>query len=64
MNEPITLYTYPEAAAILGIKPNTLRKWVADGWVPCVKVGRRAVRFRPRDLEAAIHEHTASGAAR
>ena len=29
-----------EAAARLGIKPDTVRKWCREGKLPCVKLGR------------------------
>lgn len=39
-----------EAAAHLSIAPKTLYKWVEQGFVPVIKIGR-LVRFRRCDLE-------------
>lgn len=45
------LYTRPDAAALLGFKPQTLAKWAMDGkHLPIVHVGR-SVRYRLSDLE-------------
>lgn len=35
------LLTYPEAAAALRVHYKTLRKWVATGRLPIVRLGRR-----------------------
>ncbi len=37
--------TVEEAAAILKVKPSTLRAWVRDGRMPCYRLGPRATRF-------------------
>jgi excisionase family DNA binding protein len=44
------LLTIPEAARLLGVKPNTLYLWVSQKRVPHRKIGR-LVRFAERDLE-------------
>jgi len=42
---------YREAAALLGIAPQTLRTWVMNREIPHVRVGRRRVRFLRQDLQ-------------
>ncbi len=38
-----------QAARLLGVTESTIRKWVHEGFIPHIKIGR-AVRFDPRDL--------------
>jgi excisionase family DNA binding protein len=42
-----------EAAERLGIRPRTLRTWVAARWIRHVRVGHR-IKFEPGELEAAL----------
>jgi excisionase family DNA binding protein len=47
------LLTVEEAAAILKVRPSTLRHWVREGNVQCIRLGPRATRWtRPllRDI--------------
>ena len=53
MSHPHHLLTVPEAAAMLGLKPATIRKWAYERRLPVVKL-RSAVRFRVSDLETLI----------
>lgn len=48
-----------EAAAILGVPPNTLKKWrcTREQNIPFIKVGRR-VRYWRRDLVAYLESKT------
>jgi len=39
------MLTVEQAAAILKVKPATVREWVRQGRVPCYKLGPRATRF-------------------
>ncbi len=41
--ESLQLIGINDAAAVLGIKENTLRQWVCYGRFPYVKVGRRTM---------------------
>lgn len=54
MEAPIKyLLTEREAAAAIGFKPRTLAIWRQRGGGPAfVKLGQRAVRYRPEDLAA------------
>lgn len=59
------LLSREEAAELLGVKPQTLAKWVSDGNfdLPCVKVGRLA-RYRQADIESFIQRNTLSAESR
>lgn len=63
--EPIAdkLLTRHEAAAILGIAPQTLASWACTGryGLPFVKIGS-LVRYRLSDLNAFIESRSQSGA--
>jgi len=45
------LLTIGEAAARLAVHPRTFRGWLAAGKLPHVRLGARAVRIDPADLE-------------
>lgn len=45
------MWTTKQAAAFLGVHPQTLIRWAKEGRVPCLRVGSR-LRFRRADLEA------------
>jgi excisionase family DNA binding protein len=47
------LLTVPEAAALLRLKPSTIRAWVCQRRIPYVKLGR-LVRIKRTDAEALI----------
>jgi excisionase family DNA binding protein len=47
------LLTVPEAAALLRLKPSTIRAWTCQRRIPFVKVGR-LVRIRRSDAEAYV----------
>jgi excisionase family DNA binding protein len=46
------LATAREVAAILGVSPSTVLDWFEAGKLPGFKLGGRAVRFRPSEIEA------------
>jgi excisionase family DNA binding protein len=39
-----------EVARLLGVSPLTVRAWVFQRLLPCVRLGR-SVRFKPQDIE-------------
>ena len=61
-NEMTKLLNRKEAAAYLGVRPETLAVWHCTGRykLPVVKVGR-SVRYRMADLESWIAERTVGG---
>lgn len=52
--EPGDLLTIPEAAALLRVKPSTVRAWLTQGKLPRIKLGR-LTRILRRDCEALVH---------
>lgn len=40
------------AAAICGVTPRTIRRWIAAGQLPAVRVGPRLIKVSTRDLSA------------
>lgn len=51
--------TVQEVAQLLNVRVQTLRKWIAMGKIPSVKVGR-ACRIDPQELESWINERRRS----
>ncbi len=45
-----------EAAALLGLKPATVRAWLLRRKLSCVRLSARAVRLRRADIEKVIAE--------
>jgi excisionase family DNA binding protein len=52
----VGLLRVPEAAALLGLKPATVRAWLLQRKLPCVRLSARAVRLRRADVERFISE--------
>lgn len=48
------LIGYDDVANILGIKVVTVKKWVKEGKLPHVKIGRKCTRFKKSDLDQFI----------
>ncbi|MCL4366718.1 helix-turn-helix domain-containing protein [Patescibacteria group bacterium] len=47
-----------EAAEILGVNPETLRRWDKEGKLPAVKVSVRGDRrYKPEDIERFIEKN-------
>jgi len=49
--EPARLITTGELAQRLGVTSDTIRKWTRDRRIPCLRVGRKTLRF---DLAAVL----------
>ncbi len=56
MREPL-LYTRPQAANMLAMSVRRLDQITADGEIAVVRHGRR-VKYRAKDLERWVQEHT------
>ena len=50
------LLRVPEAAALLGLKPATVRAWLLRRKLPCVRLSAWAIRLRRSDLEKIISD--------
>lgn len=56
VDSPAELLTTQQAAKFLGVSDATLRKWVREGLLPEVRVGRKLLRFDPNDLIAVVRK--------
>ncbi|WP_181025347.1 helix-turn-helix domain-containing protein [Mycobacterium kansasii] len=56
VDSPAQLLTTQQAAKFLGVSEATLRNWVRDGLIPGVRVGRKLLRFDPKDLAAVVQK--------
>ena len=57
----VELINRKEAAASLGLAPQTLAKWAMTGKnLPVIRLGNRAVRYRRGDVEDFIKKCTAN----
>ena len=62
---PPRLLTRKQAAAYLGVTPGTLAVWASTKRqvVPCIRMGKRLVRYRQEDLDAFLRQHLDAGGA-
>jgi excisionase family DNA binding protein len=60
LNGIIRLLTVAEAAQALALSERSLRMLISEGALPVVRVGTRAVRIHPADLEHFIEERRGS----
>ncbi|BBX36594.1 excisionase family DNA binding domain-containing protein [Mycolicibacterium mageritense DSM 44476 = CIP 104973] len=44
------MLTTAQAAKLLGVSQNSIRRYARDGLIPAHKVGKRLLRFRREDL--------------
>ena len=44
-----------EAAEVMSLSTRTIRRRISDGTIPAYHCGRRAIRVRLDELEAALH---------
>lgn len=51
MTETLGVMNHREAAAYIGVTPNTMRVWCSKKRVPFCKLGARKVVFRKNDLD-------------
>ena len=50
------LFTSKDIAQRFGVKVETVRAWVRDGRIPCIRASRKIVRFRIEEVEAALRQ--------
>jgi excisionase family DNA binding protein len=53
---PPRLLTVPDVADQVQVSPRTVWRWIADGSLPCVRIGRM-VRVDPDALERFLADH-------
>ncbi len=54
------LLTDRDVAAVLAVRPDTVRRWAACGWLPSVRLGGRLLRFRAEDVQQWIQGQASS----
>lgn len=47
----MNLYTVKQAAEMLSVHPNTIRKWVQTGKLPAQRFGPRTIRINLNDIQ-------------
>jgi excisionase family DNA binding protein len=52
-----------EAARYLHVSPKTINRWANDGRIPCIVTLGGHRRFRREDVDAAVRQMSARGAA-
>ena len=58
MDKKVKLLRIKEAADILGVNPETLRRWDKEGKLPAGKVSVRGDRrYKPEDIEKFIEQN-------
>ena len=50
----VALLSIPEAAARLGVHPNSVRRWYKSGRLMGWRIGPKVIRFRLDDIEKFI----------
>jgi excisionase family DNA binding protein len=48
--------TVPEVAEALQVSQRTVFRWMSEGWLPAIRVGK-VTRIRQSDLEAFLQAH-------
>jgi len=48
------LVTAEELATELGLRPATVKQWARMGFIPCLKLTAKVLRFDPDEVEAAL----------
>jgi excisionase family DNA binding protein len=54
------LWTVPQVARLLALRPSTIRAYAERGTLPCVRIGNR-LRFLPSDISAWIESRHSKG---
>ena len=50
------LVTARQVAELLGVTPKTVLRWTGRGLLPAIKLPSGAIRYRPEDVDAWLHE--------
>ncbi|MGH3077240.1 MAG: helix-turn-helix domain-containing protein [Gaiellaceae bacterium] len=51
------LVTARDVAEQLGVTPKTVLRWTGRGLLPAIRLPSGALRYRPEDVDAWLHEH-------
>lgn len=59
MSDKIKLLRIREAAELLGVNPETLRRWDNEGRLKAIRIGKRQDRrYKPKDVQKIIEGKT------
>jgi excisionase family DNA binding protein len=58
LEAPASLVLATDVAKLLRIEPRTVYVWAAQGRIPCIRFGGKAIRFDPAAIAAWIEEHS------
>ncbi len=58
--ETVQLLRVDEAAALLNMRPNTIRDWLRQRKISKVRIGERSIRIPRKEVERLIAEGTES----
>ena len=56
-----TLWNYSDLSAYLKLSENTLRRYVMDRRIPFIKIGNKAIRFKPDQINAWLKNQSFEG---
>ena len=45
-------YTAEQVADLLNLSVKTVRRHTTDGWFPCHRIGKRAIRYTRADIDS------------
>jgi excisionase family DNA binding protein len=46
------LMTVDELSEYLQLKPSTVLYWARRGWIPCIRLSNKVIRFDPKAVES------------
>lgn len=52
----MNLITIKQAAELMGVHPNTIRNWIADGKLEVKRIGSRIIRIDVAELNNMFHK--------
>lgn len=50
------LITAEQLAEELSLRPGTIKRWVHEGIIPCLRLSGKVVRFDPDEVERALKQ--------
>jgi len=57
----LNLLTCQEIARYLKVTPRTIREWTHIGFIPHIKIGKRAVRYSQEDIDKWLSQMKVGG---
>lgn len=57
MKDDVALYTVTTFANAMDVSARQVRRWIARGLLPVLRLGRRSIRISPADAETFLLSH-------